>query len=190
LPSGSLKKIRAHCAWAGLTAKVDIVGPNDIIEDDEGAGETGGTAPGELAARAELTKAFQNMAAALMTHPTGAPNLKGRLDVQTDEMMAKLEAKELDPTAARTLYGMLQQLDREVRSTPPPRPTSPPPSGSPSPTQVIEDFEKIVAEIRKRGETEPQFVKAADVLSNEFKKATGLKPPDIAGAQSVLQKAQ
>jgi len=190
VPSGALKKIKAHFSWAGVTAKVAIVGPNGAIEDDGGAGGPGGSAPGDQTAKAELTKAFQNMAAALKSHPTGAPNVQGRIDVLTNEMMTQLQAKEFDPNAARAVFGKLQLLDREARSTPPPRPSSPPPSGSPSPTQVIEDFKKIVAEIKQRGETEPQYVKAAEVLSNDFKKAMGQKPPDIAGAQAVLLKAQ
>ncbi len=194
VPSGALKKIKSHFAWAGVTAKLAIVGPNGVIEDDEGAGGPGGSVPGDQTAKAELTKAFQNMAAALKSHPTGAPNVQGRIDVLTNEMMAQLQAKEFDPNAARAVFGKLQLLDREARTTPPPRPSSPPPSGSPSgspsPAQVIEDFKKVVAEIKLRGETEPQFVKAAEVLSNDFKKAMGQKPPDIAAAQSVLQKAQ
>ncbi len=116
--------------------------------------------------------------------------MQGRIDNLTAEMMTQLQAKEFDPNAARAVFGKLQLLDREARTTPPPRPSSPPPSGSPSPTQVIEDFKKIVAEIKERGETEPQFAKAAEVLSNDFKKAMGQKPPDVAGAQAVLLKAQ
>ncbi len=188
VPSGALKKIKAHFSWAGVTAKVAIVGPNGVIEDDEMAG--GATGAADAAAKAELTSTFQNMAAALLTHPTGAPNVKGRIDGLTAELMAQLKAPTFDAGAARAVIGKLQALDREVRSTPPPRPSSPPPSGSPSPTQVIEDFKKIVAEIKERGETEPQYVKAAEVLSNDFKKAMGQKPPDMAAAQAVLLKAQ
>ncbi len=45
VPSGALKKIKSHFAWAGVTAKLAIVGPNGVIEDDEGAGGPAAVSP-------------------------------------------------------------------------------------------------------------------------------------------------
>lgn len=200
IPTGTLKAIKAHFSYAGVSQKVALVDKDNRIEDDD-APQPGG----DQAARSEITQGFQKLAAGLTGLATGLQDLPSQLDLLTREMQAQLTAPTFDPLAARQVFGKLQKLDQLARSTPPvapPRPQSPPPqsppsqgSGTPPPRPqsdnpvlaVTNEMKQALAGIKDLAGSSTDIAKAVSLLTDGFKKAVTQQPPDVQTAKSLVQ---